>query len=199
MDANTKAWGTTSNGKTLHLFSTVQKRPGCNVAIDLRRNTDLLTYNEAQAVLTGWWAVQDGLKLCSRCVLVYARWAAESAPAEPEEEPLLQGSVRRLSLGSAGTRVETVLTEDNVDDVRRWISRHGRNFLTVPYETRLDDEGEVHTVALKIPGNPYRIANLGDTVVRHTDEQSFSALAPEDAAELEELRAVVRRLGGHKP
>lgn len=199
MDANTKAWGPTSKGKTLHLFTEDRPNPACNSLIDLRSRADLLTYDEAQVVLTGWWAVQDGLKLCSRCVLVYARWAAESAPAEPEEEPLLQGSVRHLSLGNAGTRVETVLTEDNVDDVRRWISRHGRNFLTVPYETRLDDEGEVHTVALKIPGDPHRIAYLGDTVVRHPDEQSFSVLAPEDAAELEELRTIVRRLGGHKP
>lgn len=198
MDANTKAWGSTSRGRTLHLF-TEKKDPACNALIDLRSGADLLTYDEAQEVLTGWWAVQDGLKLCSRCVLVYARWAAESAPAETEEEPLLRGSVRHLSPGNAGTRVETVLTEDNVDDVRRWIASHGRAFRTVPYETRLDDEGEVHTVALKIPGDPHRIAYLGDTVVRHADEQSFSVVAPEDTAELEELRAILRRLGGHKP
>lgn len=195
MDANTKAWGPTSKGRTLHLFTEDRPNPACNSLIDLRSRADLLTYGEAQDALTGWWAVMDGLKLCSRCSVVYARWAAESAPESRPEEPF-PGAVQHLSPGN-GIRVEGVLTEGNVDDFRRWLTGI-LGHPVVPYEVTLDDEGEAHTQALKIPGAPYRIAYLGDTVALQPDG-TVTVLAPEDATELEELRLILRRLGGHKP
>lgn len=215
MDANTKAWGRTMKGKTLHLITDqAKKKLACNAPVDLLATMELETYDEAQKILTQWWAKVDGLKLCSRCSLIYARWAAESEPvaAEPEmpaepassttpglptqDEELPEGAVLRLSPGKPGARVEGVLTAGNVDDVRRWMSASlGRP--VVPYVTDVDDEGEVSVLALKIPGVPYRVAHLGDTIVRHPGG-TFTVLDPRDAAELSELRAILQRLGGHR-